>query len=563
MAMSRQKLTALFTFILLCLAALTAGSPALAGPVSWPSDGMFHNPLIVMTTKAASAADMKDYTDVNLYVLLPGSKGVPLQDPSVQSNTINSSATCLKAEMHVRGQSTGSNPKHQYAVKLVGTKCNGTPYTDHFLDMKHGGKHWVFNAPGKEVEDPTMIRNVMAFDMQRVLGNNTGSNAWAPRTKYFEIFVVYSQDASTIPSYNDALAGYKGVYINFEHIRAEDHRLSSVPNPYSPKTGATVGGVIIQVNPPFLPGTVPIPPAKRQQLLDSNLAGNSSPVLLEWPELDFFNGGGGSQAQLTDIQNWFYNPDQGGDFLGWAYLFTNNCTTGPPSGANSGKGFLPQDSPPAACLDNGSYWDQVEKYTDLQSFAEYLLLNEVAKDPDGYHKSTYMYRNPDTLDSENNPVPGRIFGGPLWDKNKSYYLGTYGGTFDSTEGWSFTTANCSQAPYWWYVLAQHDGFQSFITTIWNSAYTTDGNGAFDHSRIETFVNTQMATLLGPDPAEGDPPNGPFTRDRQLWSATDPATAKSQLQADVQTLLNNIKARLTWMNENYKDLSNAVTSDCHQ
>jgi hypothetical protein len=563
MTTSRPKLAALFAFILLAAAALAAGVPAQAGPVTWPKDGMFHNPLIVMTTEAGSAKDMSDYTDVNLYVLLPGSKGIPLQDPNIHSTTINPAATCLKAEMHVRGQSTGSNPKHQYAVKLTGTQCDGKPDTGHFLDMKHGGKHWVFNAPGKEVVDPTMIRNVMAFDMQRTLGENTGSKAWAPRTKYFEFFVVYNQDSSTTPSYSDALAGYKGVYINFEHIRAEDHRLSTLPDPYAPKTGTTVGGVIMQVNPPYLPGTTPIPPAKRQELLASNLAGNSSPVLLEWPELDFFNGGGGSQAQLTNIQNWFYNPDQGGDFLGWAYLFTNNCTTGPPSGANSGKGFLPQTSAPAACLDNGSYWDQVEKYTDLQSFAEYLLLNEVAKDPDGYHKSTYMYRNPDTLDAENNPVPGRIFGGPLWDKNKSYYLGTYGGTFDSTEGWSFTTANCGQAAYWWYVLSQYGSFQDFINTIWQSAYTTDGAGAFDYNRIEKYVNKQMDALLGPAPAAGEAPNGPFTRDQELWFATDPAAAQTQLQTDVTTLLSNIKARLQWMNNNVADLTSAVATDCHQ
>lgn len=572
--LSRRNYSAFFAFLLVFSAALAIGLPAPAeardpSGVTWPKDGMFLNPLVIMTTAAASGDDMQDYTDVILYVLMPGAKGVPLRDPNTQSNTINPAAVTLKAQMHYRGQATGSNPKHQFDVKLKDDWPAKTG-TGNFMNMDKGGKHWVFNAPGKEVQDATMIRNVMAFDMQRTLGVNTGSNAWAPRTKYFEFFAVYNYSGSDLPSLAEAQNGYLGVYINFEHIRADPQNRVPIPETYAPKNDNAVGGVIVQVNPPYLPGTTPIPPAKRQVLMDSNLAGNSSPVLLEWPELDFFNDTAISASKqqqraqwLTNIENWFYNPDQGGDFLGWAYLFTNNCTTGPPSGANSGKGFLPQPSTCPGCTDTASYWTLVEKYTDLQSFAEYLLLNELAKDPDGYHKSTFMYRLADTLDKDSKLVPGRIFGGPLWDKNKSYY--GYGDPFNNPDGWLFTVANCGQAPYWWQVFSQYDGFQTLVTAAWQNSYNTkDGNGAFDYSRIASFVQDQVNTLMGPAPAsKDDPPNGPFTRDQQVWFSTDPTAAQTQLQADVNTMLGFIQSRLIWMNANLPNLGQAISTDCQQ
>jgi hypothetical protein len=525
--------------LFLLLPLLAAAAPAQAGPVTWPSDGLFPDPLVVMyTTKAASADEMTDYTDVDLYVLLPGSKGVPLNDPTDPTAPINSAAVCRKAEMHIRGQSTLGFPKKQFAVKVKGL-CKGQKKVErNFLGMDYSGEHWVFNAPG--FVDPTMIRNVMAFDMQRQLGMNTGSNAWAPRTKYFEFFAVFNKDGSTPLSVSNIKNGYLGVYINFEEIRGGTGRLVNLGDTYSVPAGARVGGLLAQVNPED--------PAKRQQILSDQSpdnAGNSSPVFLQWPELDYFNGGGGTQQELTDIENWFYNPSQTGDFLGWAYLFKQNCTTGPQT-------FLPQATLPAACQENGSYWSLVEKYTDLQSFAEYLLLNELAKDPDGFHKSTFMYRDPDTPNSDKTISPGKLYGGPLWDKNKSY--SNYGGTFDSPEGWLFTTANCGQAPWWWPVLSQYDSFQALVTAAWQSAYnTTGGNGAFDYSRIETFVNTQMNYLLN---------TGSFARDQQLWHATDPAEAKTQLQTDVNSMLSYIQSRLTWMNANLPNLGQAVSTDCN-
>jgi len=548
------RFSTMFASLSLLFAALCAAPAAHAdwSTVTWPAGGVFHTPLVVMYTTNAgcpyqcsdpSQGDMSAYTKVDLYVFLPGDDGVTLQDPKGPKGAFNvHGAVKLTAEMHVRGQSTLHASKHQFAVKLTqdwpAAQANGN-----FMGMPHGGKHWVFNAPG--IEDQTFIRNVMAFDMQRVLGENTKSEAWAPRSRYFEFFAIYNQDGNSPLTVQNAIEGYQGAYINLEHIRPESHRID-IPDPYAPAAGTKLGGVIIQVNPEDA--------TQRQELVGASQVGNTSPVFLQWPELSFFNGGSGTSDQLDDIQDWFHDSQAVDSFPGWAGLFMPDCIAEPPD-------YTVQPDQCPGCTDEASYWANVDTYTKVSSFAEYFLLNELAKDPDGYHKSTFMYREPDSLDKNNNPVVGQIYAGPLWDKNKSYSLGVYGGTFDSPKGWLFNAQSCTQAPYWWLVLSRYPTFQQELATVWGKS-RDDKTGAFGYTRIAGVVQEQVNYLLGGAPGKrSTPPSGPYTRDQQCWHATDPATAANQLQDEVDDMLSYINKRLTWMDDNMSKVGTAVTDDC--
>ena len=147
----------------------------------------------------------------------------------------------------------------------------------------------------------------------------------------------------------------------------------------------------------------------------------------------------------------------------------------------------------------------VGEYTDLQSFAEYLLLDEVAKDPDGYHRSTFMYREADVLNSDGQSVtPGKMYAGPLWDKNKSY-ANTHPSysAFDGVDGWSYTMAG--QAPWWWETLAASPDFQAAVQKAWEKGSAT--GGAFDSERVAEFITQQQDYLNS---------SGSYQRDYQMF-----------------------------------------------
>jgi len=83
---------------------------------------------------------------------------------------------------------------------------------------------------------------------------------------------------------------------------------------------------------------------------------------------------------------------------------------------------------------------QLETYLDEDSFIDYFLLNELARNVDGYKKSAYFYKDKDGND-------GRIHAGPVWDFdwawkniNECYFGATDG------SGWAFLVHQCNNWP---------------------------------------------------------------------------------------------------------------------
>jgi len=67
------------------------------------------------------------------------------------------------------------------------------------------------------------------------------------------------------------------------------------------------------------------------------------------------------------------------------------------------------------------------KYVDTESFIDFVISNELAKNVDGYRKSTYMYKDRDSID-------GHLYMGPLWDFNIAYGNAFYHEGY-LTSGW--------------------------------------------------------------------------------------------------------------------------------
>ena len=96
---------------------------------------------------------------------------------------------------------------------------------------------------------------------------------------------------------------------------------------------------------------------------------------------------------------------------------------------------------------NGFY-----QYIDMQSFADFFIINELAKNIDAYRFSTFFHKNRDDIDP-------RIKMGPVWDFNIAY------GNVDYNEGFLSEGFIAENAP-WWHQLLSDSIFNKVLQDRW-------------------------------------------------------------------------------------------------
>ena len=106
----------------------------------------------------------------------------------------------------------------------------------------------------------------------------------------------------------------------------------------------------------------------------------------------------------------------------------------------------------------------VRKHADLSSFIDFLIINELSRNVDGYRLSTYFHKNKNLYD-------GRIKAGPAWDfdlgfKNADYCDGSF------VSGWAYKFNNVCPGdgagliPFWWDRLMLDTAFVSALRCRW-------------------------------------------------------------------------------------------------
>ena len=235
--------------------------------------------------------------------------------------------------------------------------------------------------------DKTLMRNVLTYK----LGNDLGR--YAPRTRFCELFI--NQD-------------YQGVYVLMEKIKRDKNRVDiSKLNEIDTTGDQLTGGYIIKIDKTTGSSAIgwysPFPP----------YAGAWQSILFQFddPKPD--------ELQLVQ-KNYIENQ---------ITLFE--------TALNSINFSDPFVGYPA--------------YIDVGSFIDYMIINELSNNVDGYRLSTFMYKDRDSIDP-------KIHMGPLWDFNLAFGNADYcnGG---NTVGWAFDFNNvCSgdgyQIPFWWSKLIQ-------------------------------------------------------------------------------------------------------------
>ncbi len=254
--------------------------------------------------------------------------------------------------------------------------------------------------------DKSLIRNVLTYK----LGNEMGE--WAPRTQAVELVVN---------------GEYRGVYIFMERIKQnpgrvnidklnyEDIEGNELTGGYVVKIDKTTGGGEVAWTSPFLQA----PPAWGSvsfQMHDPGIE-EMHPSQLNYIE-----------TYITDFETALDGPD-----------FTDPAA-----------GYKP--------------------YIDLNSFIDFMLVNEISKNVDGYRISTFMYK-------ERISEGGKLVAGPLWDFNLAWGNANYcnGGL---TTGWEiYFNDVCGGGgglnnPFYWNRFVEDPAFTHALNCRWQELRMT-------------------------------------------------------------------------------------------
>lgn len=167
---------------------------------------------------------------------------------------------------------------------------------------------------------------------------------------------------------------------------------------------------------------------------------------------------------------------------------------------------------------------------DVNSFADYLLLNELAKNVDAYRLSTYYYKDRDSINS-------KFFMGPIWDFNLAFGLG------DSEKAYYFEDwiyeQNKHFIPFWWEKLTADEYFQDHLKKRWDELR----KGIFSDNYLIGQIDSISYSL---DPS--------LTKNFQRWKNLDHKVWSAYYNGpsyydNVEYLKFWLVNRLKWMDEN--------------
>jgi hypothetical protein len=138
----------------------------------------------------------------------------------------------------------------------------------------------------------------------------------------------------------------------------------------------------------------------------------------------------------------------------------------------------------AAANRNNSLINGIPSIIDIPSFIDFMLVNELASNPDAYQYSTYFHKDRN----------GKLRAGPIWDLNLSFGndLFLWGYDRSKTDVWQFASGSNDGAAFW-KNLFHEPVFNCLLAARWTEL-TQDGQ-PFSQVAIEAFIDS-TAVLIG-------------------------------------------------------------------
>lgn len=127
------------------------------------------------------------------------------------------------------------------------------------------------------------------------------------------------------------------------------------------------------------------------------------------------------------------------------------------------------------------------QYIDVDSAVDFCILNEIARNVDGYRLSTFLYKDKDSVGD------GKLVFGPIWDFNLSFGNADYYSA-GLREGFQIQTPLPStdgfMPPFWWEKLWREPAFNARVMERWQELR----QGPLHSDSLTQFIDQQAALL---------------------------------------------------------------------
>lgn len=177
-------------------------------------------------------------------------------------------------------------------------------------------------------------------------------------------------------------------------------------------------------------------------------------------------------------------------------------------------------------------------YVDPLSFVDFILINELTKNVDGYRLSTFFHKD----------KGGKLHAGPIWDFNLALGNANYCGG-NRTDGWALNfnylcPGDFWQINPWWDRLLSDPWFGQLLINRWRQLR----QGPWHTDSINAHIATYQGML-----------EGPAARNFEKWPVLDKwvwpnVHVLRSYPAEVDYLRSWVNERLTWLDANIQDMS---------
>lgn len=182
-----------------------------------------------------------------------------------------------------------------------------------------------------------------------------------------------------------------------------------------------------------------------------------------------------------------------------------------------------------------------KKYLSETSFLDYFIVNELARNNDGFKKSSYFHK-----DKDSNSSLAKLKAGPVWDFDWAWKNINECPIFAATDGsgWAYLVNDCGpdvNSPGWYVRLLQDPNFQNDLRCRWNLLRNT----TLSLPSIFNYIDETAAYL-----------NQAQARHFEKWGNLGIPTGTPEVDPDPNTYAgqvtrfkNWIATRIAWIDEN--------------
>ena len=163
---------------------------------------------------------------------------------------------------------------------------------------------------------------------------------------------------------------------------------------------------------------------------------------------------------------------------------------------------------------------------DVPSFVDFMLVNELAANVDGYQYSTYFHKDRN----------GKLRAGPIWDFNLTYGNDLFQWGFDRSKTylWQFHNGD-NEGPKFWTDLFNNPTYKCYLSKRWNEL--TQTGMPFNYASVVQFIDATVSLI-----------SEAKVRENQKWGTIpDHAT-------EISSLKTFLSARISWMTSNLGSFS---------